>query len=160
MDKTVEWMAQRVGGGSDLVIGFLPHMPVRMKIIAAHHEAIGIGFDEVPLLDDEGNPTGQTKTETVYRHDPVGEDLVAIAYAALGVCWTQPPLPDAPSFRECGRDVIEYGERIQTVIMENGYLTDGLIEASKPVIEKMQRTVAIATGLIKETAEDFDTAQE
>lgn len=158
--EPLEWWATKRGGGKELVIGFLPVYPHRVSLLTAHQEAMGLELVERIVLDDQGNPTDETERKLESVRDPSGEDLVAVAYAAIGLCWDSPDIEGRPNFRECGRDVIDFGERFQTAMLEVGYLEDGIIEASKPVIDAMQDSVFRMMGLITEEERGFEGAQE
>lgn len=148
MDKSMEWWAIRRGGGRELVVGTLPLYPVRVAILRAHQEAIGLEAREV-----------DGKTTLVQVREPSGEDLVAIAYACLGASW-QSPRVDLPSFRSCGRDVVEYGEQVQTALLEQGWSDEGLIEQSGDVMRAIQQSVYRLMGLVEDETEGFSKAQE
>jgi hypothetical protein len=160
MDQQLEWWALcREPRKRELVVGALPVYPTRMAIIRAHQHALGLRMVTKNDVDADGVPTG-SQTETMeLAEEPDGDDPVAVAYAILGACWQQPAVK-LPTFRECKRDVIEYGERVQTALLEQGYLTDGLVEESAKVLGIMQRSVFQMMGLIEDEEAGFDTAQE
>lgn len=156
--EQLEWVAKKLDGTADVVVGSLPTMPARLKVLEAYQDASGYATVQVNVLDDEGNPTGEVQDEVQQVRDVQTDDLVAVVYAVLGLCWQQPPLP-VPSFRDCGRDVVEFGEQFQTVLMESGYSMDGLPTQAAKVYAALERSVYKAMGLIREEA-DFSEAQE
>lgn len=94
----------RDDGRKDVIPVSFPSLPVRAKLFQAYRTATG-------YREDDTEPSAE----------PNADDVAAILAAALGLSWAGPSLPNAPNFRDLGRDAIEFGERFVTAAHFGGY---------------------------------------
>ena len=80
--------------GDEEIPGKLPYMQVRYKVHVAWIEA----------CDPETDPW----------------DYACVCAAVIGLCWQGPPL-DCSTWRQCGRDVVEYGEAVTDALLRDGW---------------------------------------
>ena len=108
-----------------VVRGRLPVMPRRMALIAAYASSI----------DDE-------------RY----QDTVLVCFAAIGLCW--PGLNAGHWRRDFDRDLVDYGESVQDVVMKRGVTFADLDEAGRDLIVKIIASIPSQTE-VDEEREDF-----
>lgn len=169
------WVLTR-GACRDVVGGVLPTLPNRFLLMTAWRAALGIedvGVDVMqpvlnddgqPVLDDDGQPvlepSGQQVSEPQQVREADGDDLAAVAYAALGLCWAGPDLGVAMSLRQCKRDVIEYGEHVQTAMWDAGYQdARELMQAGRTALDAIEAATFGAVVASEEEEAGFGTAQ-
>lgn len=99
--------------------GRLPFFPTRYLFAAAYHE-------HQPRL-------GQ-------RSSAASMDTGCLLGAAIGLCWAGEPL-DCPSFRECGRDVIDYGEAVIDALIRAGHGLGDIVHAGGLVSMEIIRSL-------------------
>lgn len=106
MPGTYDLILTTMDGKKDAVVCVFPSVPDRSRLNAAYRKALGYTRPE----DDTVNPD-------LVNYD----DLIAVCWAAIGLSWKGPPLPELPTFRECGRDVVAYGEAVASSLYFAGY---------------------------------------
>jgi hypothetical protein len=91
----------------DLKIGQYPHIPIRWMLQGALQSTLGITAADNDEIRELGGsmPKGWTPSGNA---DAMGSLFVKAA--AVGLCW--PDSIECPSLRDCGHDVIEYGEGV------------------------------------------------
>jgi len=125
--------------------GRLPLIPNRFRLTAAYYEAIGTVVE-----DENGDPELDEKGNLIWEGQSV-DDVVACYCAAIGFCWTG----DAPwpSFRKCGRDVVDFGENIHHHLLEdNKYTTKDIIKAGKG----LRALITASSPKVSEVQEEED----
>ena len=159
-DRSVEFRATNEEGQITLVVGLLPTLPVRYALVGAYQQALGLGLGTEPVFDEQGNEVGRTEEKMVKVGEPDTEDMMAISFAALGACWQQPRLEGCPTFRQCNRDPIEFGEEVETALWDAGYRErKQLSEAGNELLKAMTRSLVSAKKLEEAEAEGFEEAQ-
>ena len=92
-------------GGADVATFMLPNLNERLALLSANRASLGY------LEEDDDKPTGLMNTD----------DVSAVVAAAIGLCYRSGADLEFPTFREMGRDIIAYGEAVQTVLWTAGY---------------------------------------
>lgn len=95
----------RHDGRKDTIVCVFPSVPDRMRVHIAYRRAVGYRRDD----DAEPDPDAYD-----------GQDVLAVHFAALGLCRSDAP-EGWPTFRGCGRDVVAYGEAVQSALWFEGY---------------------------------------
>lgn len=158
-NKPLHWILTHESGRKEGVVGQLPTLPARLALLEAWRAAEGLEFVEV--TDEDG--TTRQVLEAV--RDADAEDLAAVAWAALGLCWAPGQLDvlrDVPSFRAFRRDVVAYGEAVGTALFDVGYRDQGeAFRAGRACLDAVQTaTLGHLASAVEVEAEGFATAQE
>ncbi len=127
--------------------GRLPLIPNRSRLTAAYFIAVG---DVVE--DDDGNPLEDDKGNFIWEGQSV-DDIVACYCAAIGFCWTgETPWP---SFRDCGRDVIDFGEHVHHHLLEDKHQTKDILKAGK----ELRARITASIPKVSEVEEEGDFSE-
>ncbi len=95
--------------GKDVFAGVMPSLPVCYRLLAARRRAVGFTpSDEDVLRDYDFNDPEADPTTLGPSGEYNVEDLQAVAWAAVALSWVGEL--DCPTLRECGRDIVDYGE--------------------------------------------------
>lgn len=129
----------RADGRKDGVPVTYPSLPRRIEIYQAFRTAIG-------YRGDEEEPTGPYSEQ----------DANAVLWAAVGACWGGRDV-GLPDLRDCGRDVVQYGEAVLTALYFAGYCD--ATEIAEAGSRLMQDFVREALDARRRAAQGFQGAK-
>lgn len=122
--------------GEDEYPGRLPLMPRRYTLVGAYS-------DTLKSKDGPGDAAA---------------DFGFVLAAAIGLCWAGEPL-DCPTWRQSGRDAVEYGEGVTDALMRKGHTTRQILEAGKATHDAIVQSIP-TTEEVKEAADPFEAPAE
>lgn len=107
----------------------LPLFPRRYLLVAAHADA-------APHPD---------------MSDGEAQDLAYVQVAAIGLCWADEPL-DCPSFRDCDRDIIDYGESVLDALIRLGHDAKPIMAAAREALRAVYASLPSGEAIEEATA--------
>jgi hypothetical protein len=98
--------------------------------------------------------------QAIIDGQPDPEDFAAIHFAALGMCWNESLPLDCRSFRDCKRDVIDYGEAVFDSLFRLGFkdrmeLFNAGVKAREQIFESIPTEQEV-----EESADPFEVSEE
>lgn len=116
------------GAQRDVVLFGLPVLPHRLKLHAQMMQARGFTPEDIEKIRTEGSSTPSAPAN--------GDDIVAIQWATLGLCWRGSEKLQA-DFVQLERNAVKYGETVLTELYDFGFDVETLTNAGKELYEWM-----------------------
>lgn len=131
--------------GKDIIPSRMPSMLMLQKLILEQYGAMGYAKLE------EGDDIDEDLID--------GEDLLAVYSGTIGACWAGSPLK-CLSFRQCDKNILDYGDGVYTELELMGYLPEDIRVAGQSLFLELRKFFIELSRRRQEVRENFSTGQE
>jgi len=138
--------------GKDVIVGLLPTFPDGIRLYTGLRRAYGYtAADDRAQGDADDGVIIEASNEANY------EDIQAIYWACVGMCW--PARLECPTFRDCGRDPVDYGEWVITELRSRGYSQLEAVRAGHKLYDEILKSWPAPAEVDEEAANFPDPAE-